>query len=78
MNLDALMTREARKYLYGVAMASMALLVALDAIPGSQAPLWLGVVAAVLGVASPATALANLTPKPDDVATQVELEIEGE
>ena len=78
MNLDALMTRDVRKYLYGVAMASMALLVALDAIPGSQAPLWLGVVAAVLGVASPATALANLTPKDSDVANQAELEIEGE
>jgi hypothetical protein len=78
MNLEALMTRQVRKYLYGVAMAAMALLVALDTIPGSQAPLWLAVVAAVLGLAAPATALANLTPAPSDIADSAELEIEGE
>jgi hypothetical protein len=78
MHLEAVMTRQVRKYLYGVAMAAMALLVALDTIPGSQAPLWLGVVAAVLGLAAPATALANLTPAASDIADSAELEIEGE
>jgi hypothetical protein len=78
MHIDALMTRQVRKYLYGVAMAAMALLVAMDTIPGSQAPLWLAVVAAVLGLAAPATALANLTPAASDIADSAELEIEGE
>lgn len=57
--------RAARAWLYGVTIAVIALLVYLDKIRADEAPLWLTVAAAVLGVASPTAALANLTPLPN-------------
>jgi hypothetical protein len=56
----------------------MALLVAYDVISAESAPLWLALVTAVLGLAAPVTALANLTPRPSDIADSAEIEIEGE
>lgn len=76
--MDRLMTRQARKYLYTAAVAAMALLVAYDVISPQSAPLWLALVTAVLGLAAPVTALANLTPQPSDIADSQEIEIEGE
>ena len=76
--MDRLMTRQARKYLYTAAVAAMALLVAYDVISAQSAPLWLALVTAVLGLAAPVTALANLTPQPSDIADSDEIEIEGE
>lgn len=76
--MDRLMSRQARKYLYTAAVAAMALLVAYDVISPESAPLWLAFVTAVLGLAAPVTALANLTPQPSDIADSPEFEIEGE
>jgi hypothetical protein len=76
--VDRLMGRDARKYLYTAAVAAMALLVAYDVISAESAPLWLALVTAVLGLAAPVTALANLTPRPSDIADSAEIEIEGE
>jgi hypothetical protein len=76
--VDRLITREARKYLYTAAVAAMALLVAYDVISAESAPLWLALVTAVLGLAAPITALANLSPRPSDIADSAEIEIEGE
>jgi hypothetical protein len=76
--VDRLMSREARKYLYTAAVAAMALLVAYDVISAESAPLWLALVTAVLGLAAPVTALANLTPRPSDIADSPEIDIEGE
>ncbi len=76
--MDRLITREARKYLYTAAVAAMALLVAYDVISAESAPLWLALVTAVLGLAAPITALANLSPRPSDIADSAEIEIEGE
>jgi hypothetical protein len=56
----------------------MALLVAYDVVTAESAPLWLALITAVLGLAAPVTALANLTPRPSDIADTPEIEIEGE
>jgi hypothetical protein len=72
------MSRQARKYLYAAAVAATGLLVAYDVITAETAPLWLALAAAILGIAAPVTALANLTPRPSDIADSAELEIEGE
>ena len=60
---DWLLSREGRKWLYALAVAVVPLLVLYGAISQESAPLWLAVVAALLGVASPAMALKNLPPK---------------
>lgn len=54
--------RAIRAWLYGVTIAVLALLVYLDKVRADEAPLWLTVAGAVLGIASPTAALANLTP----------------
>jgi hypothetical protein len=59
--------RAIRAWLYGVTIAVLALLVYLDKISAGEAPLWLTVAGAVLGIASPTAALANLTPLPKAV-----------
>lgn len=64
--MDRLMTRQVRKYLYGVTIALVAVLVAYDVISGDAAPIWLALAAAVLGIAAPVTALNHLNPKPED------------
>ena len=71
------MTRTVRKYLYGVTVAVVALLVGLEYIDAGAAPLWLAVAAAVLGIAAPLTAITHLTPNPQDYAQAEEIEAEG-
>lgn len=75
--MERLMTRQVRKYLYGVTIALVAVLVAYDVISGEAAPLWLGLAAAVLGIVAPATALGHLNPTDDDYAHNREIDIEG-
>jgi hypothetical protein len=70
--MEALMTRQVRKYLYGVTIAVIAVLVAYDAISGEAAPLWLALGAAVLGIVAPATAITHMTPAPSDIADSPE------
>ncbi len=74
----AWLTKRRRAYLYGVAVMIVPLLIAYDAVEPDKAPLWLAALAAVLGVAAPATALANLTPEAHDLATADEPDVEVE
>lgn len=75
--MNAIMTRTVRKYLYGVTVAVMALLVGLEYVDAGQAPLWLAAAAAILGIAAPLTAITHLTPNPQDYAQAEEIEPEG-
>lgn len=69
------MTARRRAWLYGLATVIVPLLIAYDALDAQRAPLWLALIAAFLGVAAPATALANITPDERDIATADEPEI---
>jgi hypothetical protein len=71
-------TRKRRQYLYSIALVIVPLLIMYDVLDAQSAPLWLALVAAVLGVAAPVSALLNMSPDPDEYAAQPELEIEGE
>lgn len=75
--MNAIMTRTVRKYLYGVTVAVMALLVGFEYVDAGQAPLWLAAAAAILGIAAPLTAITHLTPNPQDYAQAEEIEPEG-
>lgn len=57
--IDKLMSREGRKWLYGIALAAVPLLVAYGVIGEATAPLWIAAIAAVL---APTLALTHLTP----------------
>jgi hypothetical protein len=70
--MQRLMTRQVRKYLYGVTIAAVTVLVAYDVISGEAAPLWLALGAAVLGIVAPATAITHMTPAPSDIADSPE------
>jgi hypothetical protein len=63
------LSREGRKWIYGICLAAVPLLVLYGVIDESDAPLWIAVLAAVI---APATALTHLTPvpvEPDDLST---------
>jgi hypothetical protein len=74
MNLPIVLTpegqkafRAARAWLYAVTIPVLALLLYRGVLKAEEVPLWLAVIGAVLGIASPTAALANLTPiKPTD------------
>ena len=66
------LSREQRKWLYGVCLTVVPLLVFYGIINQDSAPLWIALVAAIL---SPAVALGNLTPEPE--ATLHEREVEN-
>lgn len=71
-----LLSREGRKWLYTVALAAVPLLVLYGAISQEAAPLWLGLIAAFLGAASPVMALTHLAPKDAaDVAPEASIDI---
>lgn len=70
--MERLMNRQVRKYLYGVTIALVAVLVAYDVISGEAAPLWLALAAAVFGILAPATAITHMTPQPSDIADNPE------
>ena len=70
--MERLMTRQVRKYLYGVTIAAVTVLVAYDVISGEAAPLWLALGAAILGIVAPATAITHMTPAPSDIADSPE------
>ena len=72
------LTKTRRAYLYRISVVVIPLLIAYDALDPNKAPLWLALVAAVLGVAAPVAALANLSPDPSEYVTVEEIEIEGE
>jgi hypothetical protein len=67
--MDWLLSREGRKWIYGVCLAAVPVLVLYGVIDEQAAPLWIAVIAAVI---APATALTHLTPvpvEPDDMST---------
>jgi Na+/melibiose symporter-like transporter len=70
--MEALMTRQVRKYLYAVTISVVAVLVAYDVISGDAAPLWLALAAAILGIVAPATAITHMTPVASDIADSPE------
>jgi uncharacterized membrane protein YkgB len=70
--MQALMTREVRKYLYAVTIAVVAVLVGYDVIAGEAVPLWLALAGAVLGIVAPVTAITHMTPAPSDIADSPE------
>lgn len=55
------MSARGRTWLYGVALAVIALLVGYQVLGEEQAPLWVALVTALLALA-PATALGHITP----------------
>jgi hypothetical protein len=57
--LNKLMSREGRKWLYGIALTVVPLLVAYGVIAEDAAPLWVALVGSLL---APALALSHLTP----------------
>lgn len=59
MNLKWLISRDGRKWIYGVCLAAVPLLVAYGVLEKDDAPLWIALIGAVV---APALALANLTP----------------
>jgi hypothetical protein len=71
-------TKKRRQYLYSIALVIVPLLIMYDVLDAQAAPLWLALVAAVLGVAAPVAALMNMSPDPSEYAGQPEFEIEGE
>lgn len=62
--MDWIRSAKGRAWLYGVALAIIALLVGYQVLGAEQAPLWVALVTALLAVA-PVTALRNLTPDPE-------------
>lgn len=59
---------EARKWIYMVALAAIALLITYDLLSPEQAPVWSALIAALLGLTAPALALSNLKPDTDQNA----------
>lgn len=65
--LETLTSPSARKWLYGVTIAVIAVLTGYDVITTDKAPLWLALAAAILGVVAPAVAIKHV-PNTDDPA----------
>ena len=61
--INKYLTREVRKWLYGVSLTIIPLLVAYGVLEESAAPLWVALVGSIL---APTLALTHLTPKGDD------------
>jgi hypothetical protein len=61
--IDKYLTRDVRKWLYGVSLAAVPLLVAYGVLDEAAAPLWIALVASVL---APTLALTHLTPEGDE------------
>ena len=64
-----------RRWIYSITIAVIAILVGYDVLTESQAPLWLALAAAILGVAAPVTALKHVTP--DKVEVDMDFPEEG-
>jgi hypothetical protein len=62
--MDRFLPREARKWLYGVCLGVVPLLVAYGVLEQKDAALWIALVGSVF---APTLALANLTPPPRPV-----------
>ena len=56
-----------RLWIYGAAASAIVLSQSYGLIAAEQAPLWLNLLAAVLGIAAPVTAMSHMTPDSDPV-----------
>lgn len=63
-----------RKALYAAAAALIAVLVAYDLISGDVAPAWLNLIAAILGIVAPVTAMRHISDQSNDYTSADELE----
>ena len=61
--MNWLNNREHRKWLYGISLAAIPLLVAYGVVSEDAAPLWVALVGSVL---APSLALSHLTPEEDE------------
>ena len=81
MMFERLTSREGRKWLYGISLAGVPLLVAYGVISKDAAPLWIAFLGALI---SPTLALTHLSPPegrdslnvPEDLDNNVELDTE--
>lgn len=66
MNIwNTINSRGFRKWLYGVSLAAIPILIAAGKMTNEEAALWMNLIAAILGVSSMAMALSHLPPKED-------------
>lgn len=61
--IDKLLSREGRKWLYGIALTVVPLLVAYGVVTEDAAPLWIALIGSLL---APTLALTHLTPEEDE------------
>jgi hypothetical protein len=61
--INKYLTRDVRKWLYGVSLTAVPLLVAYGVLEESAAPLWIALIGSVL---APTLALTHLTPDGDE------------
>lgn len=61
--MEKYLTREVRKWIYGICLAAVPLLVLYGVIDEAAAPLWVAFIGAVV---APALALSHLTPKDEE------------
>ncbi len=67
--MNWLLSRDGRKWVYGVALVAVPLLVLYGVIEEDSAPLWIALIGAVV---APSMALTHMTPipqEPDDLST---------
>jgi hypothetical protein len=76
--MHAWLNKQRRAWLYGIAASVSALALGYDILNPAQAASWLALAAAVLGIAAPGVALANMNPESSDYTHSDEFEIEGE
>lgn len=60
---EKLLSREGRKWLYGIALTVVPLLVAYGVVTEDAAPLWIALIGSLL---APTLALTHLTPEEDE------------
>ena len=63
-----------RKWVYGIVIAALPILAAYGILGPEQAPMWVALAAAVLGVSSSALAAQNVGVEPEDYVGQHRLE----
>lgn len=81
--MNEFLNRDARKWIYGVCLAAVPLLVLYGVIDEAAAPLWVALIGALI---APSLALTHLTPVhkgpeegveiPDDLPQAVDLDVE--
>ena len=68
------LTEHQRRWAYGIVIAALPLLAAYGILGPDQAPMWVALAAAALGVSSSSLAAANVGAEPEDYAGRHRLE----